>query len=239
MLTSTTTTARRPALDAFLGCAELDELADRRAELGALDAGDIAAIDAVIYQWSDLQALANVLMYPELIARPQLVRHLLHALEDADHDYLALAAIVGLQPLGHGFFPEQHREQLAAVLIARLGAARLAIAHRASVTLVSFLGEDEVGKVAPFLDHPDAAVRHNVVVAIVAAVGVAAAGALVHRTLAQAPLGADARASLVAQAAELDTLIAAGDADQVRSSRLGAPLLAYLPNLADWPAASR
>lgn len=236
MLTSTTT-ARRPALDAFLGCAELDELSARRAALGALDAGDIAAIDAVLYQWSDWQALANVLMYPELIARPQLVRHLLHALEDADHDYLALAAIVGLQPLSHGFFPEQHREQLAAALIARLEAAQLAIARRASVTLVSFLGEDEVAKVAPFLNHPDDAVRHNVLVAIVAAVGAEAASTLVRRTLARAPLGADARAGLVALAAELDALIAAGDADQVRASRLGAPLLAYLPNLADWPPA--
>jgi len=239
MLTSTTT-APRPALDAFLACAELDELSDRRAALGALDAGDIAAIDAVLYHWSDLQAVANVLMYPELIARPQLVRHLLHALEDADHDYLALAAIVGLQPLGHGFFPEQHREQLAALLIARLPSARLAIAQRASVTLVSFLGADEVARVARFLDHPDDTVRHNVVVAIVAAVGVAAAGPLVRRTLAQGSLGADARASLVARAGELDALIAAGDPVRVRGSRLGAPLLAYLPNLADWPpAASR
>jgi len=223
----------KPTLNEFLRATDLDELLSLRQKLGDVDETDQEIIAGLLIDWADTQAVANLLMYPRLIPRGQVLRHLLSAFRD-DNSYLALAAIVGIQPLGDGFFTAGHQEQLVDILIEKLSAPEFDIVQRASVTLVGFIKADDMAKLALFFNHDDESVRHNVVVAHVNALGLPATVEVLREVLANRPLADASRQFLETRLAEAIEVAADSDPERKWRSNLVAPLLGYIPNLSAW-----
>lgn len=224
-----------PALQRFLACDELDALAQQRQTLAELDADDTSAVLEVLYEWNEPLAVANVLMYPQLIEAAQRVRYLLAGLRD-DHSYLQLAAIVGLQVLGRDNLRDSHRAEFVRLLVDKLEQEPAIIPQRASVTLVELIVADQLALLTRYLNHPDRVVRHNVVVAMVKAAGLEASRDQLDEALARALLSPESKAFAAERRAEIDRVIAAGGrrSDAFIASNLSAPLLGYIPNLSDW-----
>jgi hypothetical protein len=206
------------ALAAFLAESELDHLATARDALGTPSPEDRETIARTLDAWADVQAVANLLMHPDLVDEARRVAALRRALDGGGHPYLALAATVGLQRVGRAQLEDEQRAELARALLDALEReSRGPLPGRASVTLAALLGEGEAERAAALLDHPDRTVRHNVMVALVSA------------------LGPDAVGPFLAAAEERGTVSEAGGtfADLELASGPGAPLLTYIPNLRD------
>src|SRR5215216_6035392 len=67
--------------------------------LGIVSGRDSEAALSVLEEWTDQQAVAKVLLYPDLLPQPHRLRFLLKALGEMDFPYYTLAAIVGLQSI--------------------------------------------------------------------------------------------------------------------------------------------
>ena len=87
------------ALERLLTASDPDLLAVARDALDGLDEDDDARIREVLTAWDDVPAVANLLMYPEVVAEQERMPALLRALRDDAQPYLGLAASVGLQRL--------------------------------------------------------------------------------------------------------------------------------------------
>jgi HEAT repeat protein len=226
-----------PTLQAFLHAQDLDELLALSGQLNDLNEQDHETITSVLYHWQDLQAVANIMMYPRLMPRAQVLRHLIRAFED-DNQYLSLAATVGLQTLEHNFFTDWHRAQLVDILIDKLNASALDVARRASVTLGEFIKDEEISKLTPFLNHYDDVVRHNVVIAHRIARGVEATRDLLKHVLDTYPLSVESRSFLEQRYAEAIKVANDPSSDGLWLSNLSGPLLSYIPNFCDWSSAA-
>ena len=90
---------------------DLEELAGLAADYEP-SAADEQAVGAVLAEWSDVQAVANLLMYPRLIPADKRVAALVRGLCD-DEGYLRLAAAVGVGQLPPEDLDDDDAVQLA------------------------------------------------------------------------------------------------------------------------------
>src|SRR5829696_6850426 len=148
-------------LDVFLGARSLDEIAALARDVGDMSAEDEARVGEVLDACSDEQALANLLFEPSLMPRRRRVATILDHLTGDPDSYLALAAVVGAEQLGGDELVERQDAAIAAALV-RYGRS------------VPF---DEL---LELLDSEDVVVHHNVLAAIVAAVGLDRAAQLLR-----------------------------------------------------------
>jgi hypothetical protein len=85
-----------PDLAGFLQAEDLDELLARRDSISEITREDAAALTAIVTSGDDEQAMANLLMYPELIPPPLRTATVLAALDGDADGYPALAAASGI-----------------------------------------------------------------------------------------------------------------------------------------------
>lgn len=85
-----------PDLAGFLRAEDLDELLARRDAISEITREDAAALTALVTAGDDEQAMANLLMYPELIPPPLRTATVLAALDSDADGYPALAAASGI-----------------------------------------------------------------------------------------------------------------------------------------------
>ncbi len=227
------------ALQAFLNLTELDELYNARQTLGQPEAEDRLTLETVLTQWQPAQAVANLLFYPELIPDPLRFQALLKALDEPSR-YAALAATVGLARLKRSMFSTEQQAQLAERLILQVRTGGRLIASRAAMALGHYLGRAEATQLIALFDQPDAAVRHNLLTALIQLVGLNHIQGVLQSALASSQLSPAARAFVQESQASLAPFFHGDTADTQGfiTSPLGVPLLAYLPNLNDYHAAS-
>jgi hypothetical protein len=157
-------TPRDPDLAGFLQSPDLDDLLARREAITEITRDDAAALTEVVSAGDDRQAVANLLMYPELI--PPAVRSatVLSALEGADDDYRVLAAACGL---GRVEWTDDERRTIGGRLL-RLSrdasAPTSTIAARAVEHVVDAL---DLTATVEFLGELRSNERHNVLAALV------------------------------------------------------------------------
>jgi hypothetical protein len=229
------------ALQAFLDARDLDTLADAHESLSTLDAADTAAVRRVLHQWRDPQAVANLLMYPLLIPDDARAAAVQRGLDDLQVPYLALAAVVGLREFDVESLPPGPRAAILARLLALVAADRGPLADRVSAFLAERLWhfDPSYGAAAmALLDHPSPTVRHNALVALVPVLGLNNLPAALTQAVADGTLSAPGQAAATRKLAQV-TGFSAADADDGSADDLGSlsvPLLAYIPNLDDWPA---
>jgi hypothetical protein len=213
------------ALGSFLAADDLDLVTDAGVELAGVAADASARIAAVIDAWSDRQALANLLLCPGLIPRTRRAGAIERALR-GDDDYLALMAAAGAGQVRSGHLAERERADVAAALFDLTASASGIVARRAAASLGPVTTALDVPDLLVMLRHPDAAVRRNIVGALLPKLGTSTlAEVLADRDEVCEEDAAEAAEALGEDGIDLDT--PAGDLRLL-------PVLDYLPNLADW-----
>lgn len=131
-------TAGNRMLSDFLASSDLDELLAAREALESVDEEDEQAVTDVLVTQGDEQAVANILMYPEVAPDDMRVPALLRGLRSTPDDYTALAAAVGVQHLADlGGLSHEQRATLAAALLSLLARADGLVADRAHVAVLA------------------------------------------------------------------------------------------------------
>ncbi|MHA2069117.1 MAG: hypothetical protein ACXABY_32555, partial [Candidatus Thorarchaeota archaeon] len=81
-----------PELRAFLFATDLDDLMSARANLSDMDYEDTEELLRILQKWEDTQAVANILMYPDLMPEGMRLHYILKGLHENRVIYFALAA---------------------------------------------------------------------------------------------------------------------------------------------------
>lgn len=213
---------------AFLSAWDLDDTAAAAAAVDAQQAQPL--FREVIGSWTDVQAVANLLLHPALLPSDVRVPALINALV-ADAGYLCLAAAVGCRTLSDRHVinsPNRvgrvRSNELVDALLPIIEVRHGMIARRAAIGLHGLVTTDRLQQVLEVFDHPDPEVRRAAAAALVRLCG----GAGVLAVLADPEVVAPPRATAV-----LDTL--AADGIELMGSSVGlAPALDPLPNLRDF-----
>ena len=149
-----------PALQHFLSSEDLDDLLDARRQLGKPTSSDARAIDAVIAEWSEEPAVSNLLIHADLIPEATRAGALHRGLDERDHPYFVLAAVVGAPNVlagGSDALRTTFRDRLLRVV----ADGEAVVVSRATVSLFDFLHQDDAPVVVALLDHKDDLVRDN------------------------------------------------------------------------------
>lgn len=150
-------TATPSPIEVFLAATGLDELSDARALVASPDVSGAAA--AAVESWSDVQAVANLLMYPAVLPERLRTDALLRGLRG--DGYLRLAATVGVGDLAADGLPDDVRRELLDALLDVVASDAGTAGVRASAELGPLLHADEVELLDDLAAHPVDAVRHN------------------------------------------------------------------------------
>ncbi|GAA1771895.1 hypothetical protein GCM10009795_017530 [Nocardioides hankookensis] len=144
----------------FLACADLDALPDACAALPTVP-DDSGEATAVVAAWSDVQALANLLICAPVLPVDVRTNALLRALRGTG--YLRLAATVGVGQVDAGSLPDDVRRDLLDALLDVVASDAGPAGIRASAELGPLIHRDELELLDDLAAHPVDAVRHNLV----------------------------------------------------------------------------
>lgn len=86
-----------PGLDRFLTAIDLDDLLRARHDIASLTPEESARIVSVVRDWNDRQAVANLMLHPDLMPTDVCLDAVDRALHSNEVPYFTLAATVGLQ----------------------------------------------------------------------------------------------------------------------------------------------
>lgn len=152
-------------VDRVLHSTDLDELADAVADLDAVP-DRTGRVAAVVADWADEQAVANLLLHPAVIPPEQRTDALLRGLRG--NGYLRLAATVGVGHLSAGDLTEGVRRELVDALLDVVASDAKEAGVRASAELGPLLRAEDVELLDDLAAHPVDAVRHNLTQAALA-----------------------------------------------------------------------
>jgi hypothetical protein len=209
-------------LERFLAAQELDELRAAREEIKVITREDAAVLAEIVTDGTDEQAMANFLMYPEVIPAHLRTATVLAALQRPPTDYRLLAAVVGLGRLELNVADQKRSAERLLELSARTDTVVSTLAARA---FGSVAGAYDVQLAVERLGDLRPTERHNVLAALVNQFGTGP----IYTAL---------------ETASILSLMSPDDADSIREqvekgertphSNLRIPLLTYIPDLAEW-----
>jgi hypothetical protein len=150
-----------PALERFLAVEDLDELIKARREIEALDPDDRLAIQAILEQWQNPQAVSNLLLHADLIPEEFRLASLFRGICERKVAYYVLAAIVGFQSVNPSELTFEDRERATTELWNMIAQSEDILAERASVSLRGFATIADATPMFALLDHSNTAVKHN------------------------------------------------------------------------------
>jgi hypothetical protein len=209
-------------LESFLRATDLDDLLRARSQISAVSKEDAAVLNEIIVSWEDRQAIANMLMYPELIPAANRNDALLRALHSDPSDYELLASILGVQQLGDMTgIPAEINQEVAECLLGALCSVE-PTAMRASVALAALLDDIGIERLFKTLPRVDEAVRHNLLVMTFEHFGEGAVTRALRSLDESGRIDNEARDACLSEISRLHE----GTNQLVK--------LAYIPNLVDW-----
>ena len=214
-----------PGLRHFLSTKDLDDLLDARQPLATPTPSDTEVIEAVISEWRDEQAVSNLLIHSSLIPPATRAAALQRGLDEREHPYFVLAAVVGAPGvLASG--SDGVRPAFRDRLLRLVAEDETVVAQRASVTLFEFLEREDAPAVVTQLGHSDDTVRHNLLAWLVSTFEKSNRWLqLVEESSLPDAVKGDIRRRL----ADHMTATKAGKFTALRS-----PLLSYIPNLSEY-----
>ena len=224
-----------PRVKEFLAVTELDELLALKQTITNLDAEDEAGIISVLQDWQDKQAVANVLMNPQLIPDAVRFHAVLRGLQDKHVDYYRLAATVGLQEFDSDTFSEEECSTIAEQLLALLESNDV-IAERASIAIAQYITKADASKLFKFFDHSNDVVKHNIFVSLIQCIGLQEIHSFMSNAIQTGLIPQSVRDVIAEKLHDLED-ISKETGRAVRRklvrSGLGLPLLSYIPNLCE------
>lgn len=212
----------------FLRSTDLDELLEVRQQFldDELDPAATAEVLAVLDDWTDQQAVSNLLMHPQLIPAEQRNAQVQRGLDDVENPYVRLAAVVGIGELDLSQITDIERQRFVTTLLELIGSDGTVCAERASFSLVWVMRQPDAPEVVECLAHPSARVRHNILQGLLEMLGTSGLAALLEMPGFVAPeVQADARQAVAEAGIDLS-----GTVDDQRKPLV----LAYVPNLVDF-----
>jgi hypothetical protein len=218
-------------LRAFLSATDLDELLARRQQLGdaTLDAADHGEVLTALLEWTDLQAVSNLLMYPQVIPAAQRNAEVQRGLDDVENPYARLAAVVGIGELDLSRITDIERHRFVHTLLDLIANDGTVCAERASFSIVWLMRQPDTPDILETLNHPSPRVRHNVLQGLLELLGTPGLAALLELP------GFVARET---QQRALEAVDEAGIDLSVPADDQRRPLvLAFVPNYADFQPA--
>ena len=223
----------------FLKANDLDHLIALGEKLKPTTEQNQELIRQTLQYRTDIQAVANLLMYPKLIPEAQRYRAILEGMRDRENSYLVLAAVVGLLDLSSSSFSTPLGKEIIKEVILVLHSHHEVIAERASLFLAERLWRIDytiLPEVIGLLDYPSEIVRHNTIVALIPLVGITNLRKVMSEAVEQ---GRVSKKAQLETEKKLCTIIGFYQDDSVEESEfdlgmLGTPLLAYIPNYQEW-----
>jgi hypothetical protein len=220
----------------FLEITDLDELSQAKNHISVISQNDQAAIIKILQEGANIQAIANLLMYPDLIPENERIDYILAGLRETNFTYLVLASVVGLGQLNIEALPVQLITQLIEQIINVTKSDSGVIAERASVFLAERLwhfGDIYTSQIIELLDHPSKLVQHNTLVALIPLVGLENIRQIIGNAVQQGLVSAVGQLAAEQKLSEIAGFLKDSTIDdsQFDVDLLSAPLLAYIPNL--------
>jgi len=150
-------------LEDFLKAEDLDDLLKVRGKIGALEAQELDRISELLKEWSDGQAVSNLLFYPALIPEALRISSIDRALACTDRPYFILAAVVGLQGIDPASVSPDTRARWASALLEIVRSNAGVISARASVTIRSWLRDGQIEEFIRSYPVPDETASKNII----------------------------------------------------------------------------
>jgi HEAT repeat protein len=210
----------------FLHAGDLDELRGAYDELEPLSADDQVMVAQILAAWTDVQAVANLLMYPMLLDGQTRGDWLLRGLSDPE-PYLRLAAAVGVGQVLASAWSEDEVALLVPALVQLVADDNAVTASRAALSLVPLARPTDAPDLAAMLSHPDRGVRRNLECALLRSVGSEGLAAILSGGFLDEQTAEAARRVLDADGVDLTK-----PAEEQRRM----PSAAYIPNCREWAA---
>jgi hypothetical protein len=223
-------------LEMFLKAEDLDDVLRARRGIATLTPEETGRVASIIRDWTDRQAVANLLFHPGLIPADLRFEALDRGLNSIDVPYFALAATVGCQGIALKDIPDHARANCLRMLMQFVQLTSSVFAGRASLTLFTWAQTPEPHDVLPELlalyPVPDESASRNIVAAALARSADMPAEEF-DRQLTRWRVSAEARTALENAHREYETL---KGHDELRARLLKHPTFCYIPNLAERPA---
>ncbi|HEY2812823.1 MAG TPA: hypothetical protein VGJ03_05120 [Acidimicrobiales bacterium] len=210
------------ALDLFVRATDLDVVSDARGRISRISKLESAQLHEIVAEWQDRQAVANLLMYPEVIPAPDRDQALFRGLSSDLGDYTLLASIIGVQRLAErDQLADDVRKQAGSRLVEVARTAPDATAARASIALGELTDDVDLDEILTLVDVPDETVMHNVLAIALELAGREQVRERVARLQASGRLDDPSAVRALAHLESMDGMAAL-------------PALTYIPSLADW-----
>jgi DNA-binding transcriptional ArsR family regulator len=158
-------------LKTFLEVEDLDALLVARNSLGNLPEEDLKIIYSILHKWDNPQAISNLLFHPTVIPENIRMPSIFRGLNEQNNNYYVLASIVGLQSINSENLSGGEKSLILEHLNHIIEADKGMFAARASVSILSFLGEEDASRVFKFVSHPNEATSHNILAWLLEVVG--------------------------------------------------------------------
>jgi hypothetical protein len=226
----------KEALAIFLSTSDLNLLWKARNNISFVTQKDETEIIRILDKWANLQAVANLLMYPDLIPASKRADYVLAGLSETRCIYLVLASVVGLEKANLTDWSPNMRSRAIHKLVSLTKSDIGVIAERASVFVAERLWQlDEVesSQIIELLEHPSRVVQYNALVALIPWIGLENIRQTIDEAVEQGKLS---EAGKRATEEKLSNISGFADNNKIDSrtfdlNQLSAPLLAYIPNL--------
>ncbi|MEM0942109.1 MAG: hypothetical protein AAF600_20440 [Bacteroidota bacterium] len=225
-------------LIAFLKNGELNDLANIIQKIPKASEKDEKAILHVLEDVTNLQARANLLMYPQLIPEKERYKILLDGLMEVKHTYFVLAALVGIECIPQSAFFEPLGLKIIDEIWRILHQYQGVIAERASTFIADTLWHVDhtiAPRVMQLLGHQSNIVQHNALVALIPLLGLVNIKNEIGAAVGRGDLNQQAQITALKKLNTIkgfsdDTL----DEETFDIGILGVSLLPYIPNMDDY-----
>ena len=211
-------------LEDFLKAADLDDLLKIRQRLAPPGPTEIHYIADVLCEWTDGQAISNLLFYPDLIPEPVRISSIDRALKAIDQPYFILAAVVGLQSIDPESILPETRQRWVSTLLKIVRSDAGVISSRASVTVWSWLRDGEAQEFIRSYPVPDETASKNIIAFVLSKFGELALSEYRAR-LRESGVGYLKRRHFVRRFEEYQQ-----KRNEPGAAFMALPLLSYIPN---------
>jgi len=151
------------SLDDFLKAKDLDDLLKIRGQIGGLTADEMKRVADILQEWQDGQAVSNLLFHPSLIPEHMRYDSIDRALRSIEKPYFTLAAVVALRSIDPGTVSLDVRKRWVSRLLEFVRLDGGTLSSRASVTIWSWLRDDDIQKFVRAYPVPDETATENII----------------------------------------------------------------------------
>lgn len=207
-----------PDIERLLTADDLDVAVEAFGAIHEVTREEAAHLAEIVVSWTNVRALSNMLMHPEIIPAVHRVSALLRGLATDSRHYVLVATVIGLRSFE---MPDEYRRAVSMRLVDLAAGESEPVASLASVTVSDYLYDAEVPSVLARSRWFTNTARHNIVTGLVDSLGADDVRSHVELARTSGVLADDAATELL---------------NRVDAAATGGYLLVPIPTLDEWSA---